>query len=392
MLEVARRDCVNLPGKLHDQSKLRVKGIALLSRRSIKRLQMSITKRFMITGFLALLGTNAITQPCAGTWSTNDQITFQCVTGQWVGHFNGLPEPTNCPVIPNYTSGQTNTFTFSTPVNSFRIDFNAFTSSLSCARLEIKLNGEFYPLNSNNLIDLQFPSPCSGSTAILSVTPDGYIVCTPSNGFSLNGQGTIAFSGVNASSVTVSTNDPAGSVFTNPYNCIGIIPLTLVDFRAEQNSTNCLTKFFWETGIEFNVRDIHILHSDDGLSFQPYAIVSPTGSNSRYMYQSTLIDGFVKLRIYDFDETFKDSKTISLNKCFLNEYIVAPNPTRSDFTISGLQIGDDVTVWDVTGRRVKSFKNVRTNVLTVTVTNPGLYFIQIERSGAVLTNLKCLRI
>ena len=150
-------------------------------------------------------------QSCSGHWVNNHPLTFQCISGQQIG-LPPMGNPVGCPINPVYTSLQTNTFIFDNAVNDFFIDFNAFSSPTGCARLQIKINGNFFPLTSDQLIELPFGTLCSGSVSFLTVTSDGYITTSSLALNNSNGQGRLIFLGVNTNSITISTNDNGGGL------------------------------------------------------------------------------------------------------------------------------------------------------------------------------------
>lgn len=156
---------------------------------------------------------SAKAQNCSGSWSTNNPLSFFCIAnGNWVGSTNASADPAGCPSTPTYTAAQQATFTFASPVSSFRIDFTAFSSNAAgCAKLEVKINGVHYNLTGSNLI--------SGACPLSEATTDanGYIHSGSSP--ATNGSGTIEITGVNATTVTVATNDPVGTIFSTPYSC-----------------------------------------------------------------------------------------------------------------------------------------------------------------------------
>ena len=179
-----------------------------------------------------------------------------------------------------YSGVQTNTFTFTNPVSIFSIDFRGFDGTALCPRIELKINGLFYPLTTSDLSDFPLGSTCTtGSFSNIALTADGYV--TILNGPGFLGQGRITISNVYATSVTISTNDGSGSTFSDPFNCT-TIPLKLESFTGISEECKAILK--WKTGVEQNVSNIEIQRSENTISFIKVGNVAPKGSNSSYSF------------------------------------------------------------------------------------------------------------
>ena len=184
--------------------------------------------------------------------------------------------------------------------STFSIDLRGFDGAIQCPRIEIKINGIFYPLTAGNLADFPQGSTCTGSFSSLAVTPDGYITI---GSFSpASAQARITINNVNTTSVTVSTNDGNGTTFSNPFNYT-TIPLKLESFNGMSN--NCKTVINWKTGIEYNVRNIEIESSIDGITFSKIGELKPKGSDSQYSFVTFhQMNAYFRLKINDIDGYF----------------------------------------------------------------------------------------
>lgn len=240
-------------------------------------------------------------QPCSGTWSRIHPLNYLCVDGQWIGEQNGNDYPVGCPVNPVYNANQTITFTFTNPVSAFKINFNAFSGN-DCSRIQVKINNIFYPLGPSNFVDITPSTGCSpGDFSLMQLTPDGYICGIPGITAFLVGQGCIIINGVVANSVTLSTNDPAGSVFSIPFECFGITPVKLESFKGISDD-HCTATLSWKTGIETNVKEIEVERSVDGIVFKYATTVLSKGSNSYYSINTdNPADAFFRLKFIDLD-------------------------------------------------------------------------------------------
>ncbi len=326
-------------------------------------------------------------QICSGSWALQRPLSSFCASGQWVGWQNS-GTPIGCPIIPNYVGVQSNTFNFSNSVNFFSIDFAGFDGMPLCARIEIKVNGVFFPLQGINVSAI--PGCTNGSFSYLALTNDGYLTISNLGGSGLSGTARITINHPNTSSVTVSTNDGSGTTFSNPFNCT-VVPLTLEKF--EGSTKYCKLKLNWATGIEDNVKYIKIEKSEDGNTFFTIGEIIPKGSNSLYSFTSNnLSDAYLRLKIIDFDNTFKYSDIIYLkSSCDKAIYKISPNPAISKVEILGLAKKDWLKIFDISGRLFLSFKSLPNFILDVDVLIPGLYFVQIGEGNSVKANLKLIK-
>jgi hypothetical protein len=288
-----------------------------------------------------------------------------------------------------YAGVQTNTFTFNEAVSIFSVDFRGFDGLAFCPRMEIKVNGVFYPLTIANLEDLPTGTTCTGSFSRLSITADGYLTVNMSTGPST--QGRITISNVNANNVSISTNDGSGTCFSDPFNCT-TIPLKLESFTGK--SKNCKVLLNWKTGIEQNVKRIEIERSEDGTLFYKAGEATPKGSNSHYSFITTNSkDVYFRLKIIDLDGYYEYSNIISIkSNCNNIFYQVIPNPASNSIEIMGLQNDDKVIILDMLGRKVLAFNSSQNNnKFDIEQLTSGMYILQVINSGLIKSNQKVIK-
>lgn len=329
-------------------------------------------------------------QTCSGHWVNNRPLTFQCISGQNIGYNNLFGDPPNCPINPIYNPNQSNTFVFDNPVSDFFIDFNAFESNqIGCPRLEIKINNIFFALISSNLTELPLGASCFGSVSFLTVTNDGYISTAASQS---NGQGWLVFTGVNASSITISTNDKGGGiVVANP--CFSPLPIQIRSFAGIATGNSEVSLEF-ETGIESNVRNIEIEGSIDGVHFTKLAETQPKGNDSRYRVQLNASNNiFFRLKVNDLDGNHSYSEVIRvINNCSISTLRISPNPATTKILVENTQRNDQLTITDVTGREIfhqqvtKSSEEINIHHLT-----PGFYFVTLFRNRTSIKSIKFVK-
>ena len=351
-------------------------------------------KAFSCCLFICFFNSLASAQLCSGSWSLQRPLTDFCVTGQWVGWQN-TNNPVGCPVTPLYGGTQSNTFTFANAVSNFTIDFSGFDGPVSCARIEIKINGTFYPLTSSNVSDFPPGSTCmSGSFTSIVVTSDGYITKSDLNPSGLSGQGRININNVTATNVTVSTNDSYGTAFSNPFNCVDIVPLQLIRFEGA-NTNNCTAKLDWVTGIELNVKKIEIQQSFDGALFQTIESILPKGSNSTYSFEAlNNSDDFYRLRIIDIDGSYKFSKIIQVkSNCKRKTLFVSPNPTSDFVEVSEIIKDDQIFVFDMLGRKILAFQpQINDRRFNIQSLQSGVYILKVFNKGYTRAQFKIIKV
>jgi hypothetical protein len=333
---------------------------------------------------------NLMAQPCSGSWALQRPATAQCVVGQWIGWQNS-GNPAGCPTNPIYSGTQVNTFTFLDAVSLFYLDFKGFDGPPGCPRIEIKINGIFYLLTAANLSDFPTGSTCTtGSFSYVTISPDGYLTISSLGGSSLSGYGRIMISNVNANSVTISSNDVSGTVFSNPFNCT-TVPLKLESFTGQNN--NCKALLNWKTGIEFNVKNIEIERSEDGNFFHKVGEVSPKGSDSRYLFNTAnTSNGFFRLKINDLDGYYEYSDIIHINStCNNDNYSISPNPTSGEIKIFGLKKSDQLLISDILGKIIMQFDAPANNKLNIQSLPSGIYVLQVFNAGSRKASLKLIR-
>ena len=256
--------------------------------------------------------------------------------------------------------------------------------------MRLNVNGAFFHLMPSNIAPLPAGSECTG-TAVMFATPDGYLTSNYSGGGGA-GQGRITITGVNAQSFDVFTNDGQGIAVSNPFNCMGIVPLKLESFSGM--SYNCQTSLNWETGIEQNVSNIEIQRSQDAISFIKIGKVSPKGSNSSYSFVcANTTNGYFRLKIIDFDGHYEYSNILNIKSdCSNTFYQVLPNPSSCLIEIIGLTNNDKVFVLDMLGRIVLTFNSSQNNnKFDIQKLTPGMYILQVINNRMIKSNLKIIK-
>jgi endonuclease I len=176
------------------------------------------------------------------------------------------------------------------------------------------------------------------------------------------------------------------------WQCTGLLPVTIIDFTAQENNESVLLK--WYATNETNFKKYEIERSVDGSGF--YKIGEVAGMNlanysftdNNLPYANTV---FYRLKMIDIDGHFSNSKIVSLRIAdnFSNA-LVYPNPTKEKLTIKlqhALTEASQLLVADLSGRIVmlQQVADKQKNIdLMVKLLPPGRYFIKISNSTEVI--------
>ena len=147
-------------------------------------------------------------------------------------------------------------------------------------------------------------------------------------------------------------------------------------------------------GIEFNVKDIEVLRSEDGNKYTTVAIILPKGNNSKYEIEANnFSNAFFKLRINDLDGSYTYSQTVQVkSNCDRAILQIMPNPANDVIRIPGINPGDRIVVLDMPGRVEKTFTVMQPSQhFNIKSLVPGVHFIQVIRSGMIVANQNMIK-
>jgi hypothetical protein len=175
-----------------------------------------------------------------------------------------------------------------------------------------------------------------------------------------------------------------GSTNTN------VLPVKLLSFKGFRNAkTNDLK---WTTSTELNNDKFEIQRSADGNAWKNIGIVNGSGttsSNTHYTFTDEYpLAGYnyYRLRQIDFDGKSEFSSSIVLQNIQQTTFTIAPNPIRSEATITLGAPAQDATIEliDVLGRVVLS-QNIPVGATTHLLSTDGImngtYFIKVLSDG-----------
>lgn len=193
----------------------------------------------------------------------------------------------------------------------------------------------------------------------------------------------------------------ANDASTSGFEVIGVLPLTLLSFKADID--NCKTTLKWETAVENNTDKFIVEESADGNNFSFVTAIAAAGYSSKILtYQAPVQQSkgtsFYRLKMLDKDGSGTYSNTIKVsNPCGAgNKISLYPNPAKDQVT---LQFPDTrqrlLTLTDASGRQVLKQMLKPSNIQTIDVRKlgQGVYtvFVQ-EMDGQTSFTTKLIRL
>ena len=149
-------------------------------------------------------------------------------------------------------------------------------------------------------------------------------------------------------------------------------------------------RLYWSTTLEVNADRFEVQREAENGSWQTLGTVAAKGAGAYQFLDSDPNVGlnYYRLRQVDLDGTSEISPRVSVNfRGFGPPVIVAPNPVDSgSVRLRGLSRGADLSIFDASGRRVTSFRDVRTEMRIETSDwRPGYYaFVLTNGNGVVI--------
>lgn len=191
--------------------------------------------------------------------------------------------------------------------------------------------------------------------------------------------------------VFVHDNDKTAYTFTSAV----ILPVTLVSFTAE--SSECDIKLNWSVAVEEAFDYYEVQKSEDGKNFTTIGTLEGVGNNSSYEFIDEDVsskEAYYRLKMVDLDNTFEYSKTVveKANCPSNSEILLFPNPTADYVTVSGIQVGDSISLVNENGQLVYAIiSDQEQTTINLSKFSSGLYTVVVENKLGKFENLKLVK-
>ncbi len=174
------------------------------------------------------------------------------------------------------------------------------------------------------------------------------------------------------------------------------LPVKLADFSVTKKQT--AAEISWKSASEENFSHYEVERSADGEVFGNIGSSSGFGSGSAYSkLDINPISGFnyYRLKMVDLDGSFVYSavKVVDFSTERSSEFKVFPNPFHDGFTINGLAKGDQLKIYDLSGKLIYQNNTISDQILRIDLANvePGLYNVLVI-SGEDVKTTKMLKV
>ncbi len=203
-----------------------------------------------------------------------------------------------------------------------------------------------------------------------------------------NGDGSIRYL-----SLTASASTPAQVLNTWNTLCNTVLPLHLVDFSANKQSSS--VNLSWTTVNEVNADRFEVEKSSDGNNFNKLADVqaknTPTTNKYGYVDTHPSLTNFYRLKMVDIDGHFTYSAILKISFSGNQKFEIYPNPALNTITITGVNENQIVRVFNIQGNELLE-KKASGQSLTIDISKypSGVYMVQYF-DGEKMQNKKLIK-
>lgn len=210
--------------------------------------------------------------------------------------------------------------------------------------------------------------------------------------------------GVHTNTSAIGSGIPASgtadaSYLTKTSDAVTPLPVKLISFDAYKKGS--VAQLEWATASEQNNKGFEIERSTDGRTWTKIGFVKSLSEsgNSNVKLDYSLIDNnpangqnFYRLKQMDMDGKFEYSlvKTVTFEKA--NAISLYPNPAKDNVNIAGLQGGESIIIYDVSGRLMYQAKSENSNVnIPLNALSAGTYHISIIGTDGKVSSHKVVK-
>jgi hypothetical protein len=180
--------------------------------------------------------------------------------------------------------------------------------------------------------------------------------------------------------------------------CVNAVPVKLENFSGKKTKCNS-TELNWKISNAINFDHFEVERSFNDGAFQTRAIVSYNAASADYLFKENNLPAGryqYRLKMADADGRSEYSSVVFMKvDCEAQNAIsIYPNPAKDKITITGLNTGELITIYNVEGQAVYSRKaaNYQQNA-DVSNLATGNYFILVtDKNGEKISTSKIIKI
>lgn len=281
----------------------------------------------------------------------------------------------------------------STSENNLWIQFTPSTSNVC-----INISGINYVSglpNGVQSIIVESATPCSGAWTVVNCPRDNIYSSDVGSVMSHNH----CFTATPGNTYYLVVDGNAGAItelyLTGISGLPVILPVTLTSFTATCKPEGTLLN--WETATELNNEFFTIETSTDGENWTTLTTVSGSGTTNTPTSYSWLDRGFAMGMVYyrlaqtDYDGTHEKLKVVAAHCSETTQVLIVPNPSSGAFYVTGLELGDNLTLSDMNGRTLTQLQSEsQTAHITLDQPQAGCYFLKIQRNSGEVDTYKVI--
>lgn len=168
-------------------------------------------------------------------------------------------------------------------------------------------------------------------------------------------------------------------------DCLNPLPIELLDFSVSEDDGHALLT--WSTSTELNNEKFILLRTTDGIDFKTIGTVAGAGNSTSLLnysfrdFQPEKGLSYYQLMQVDYDGTESLSDLQSFVNVASEEFVIFPNPTTQDLTLSFNEDYDrlEVLVYDMMGRQMDRIIFGSTDRVSFQLDGPsGIYFVEVN--------------
>ncbi|MES2431297.1 MAG: T9SS type A sorting domain-containing protein [Bacteroidota bacterium] len=179
---------------------------------------------------------------------------------------------------------------------------------------------------------------------------------------------------------------------------ITILPLTLENFTVTIRDANTVV-INWKVNKAVNIDHFEIERSSNEIDFMHLTTVTYDRSSANYsftdlVYETGAYQYRLKLIGIDGEITYSDIFFVEIENNLIAEIQVYPNPVTNRLTISGVNVGEEIKIYNNKGQIVKYKKVVDGKAdIDMTFLLNGIYHVVvIDKDGKIITESKIVKL